>query len=129
MKIVYTDARRSKSQTPWESNDCTVRAYALIHGLSYDAAHAIAEFKGRIPHTQQKGWYYYILEERGADGTFSPGIRVLELANMFLGRFVCRYPGHVFALIDGVRYDIHEDVSPLVGDGGNPVIHEVWKID
>src|SRR5882757_6395218 len=37
--LIVTDSGRSQSRRPKQTNDCTVRAYALAFGIPYDSAY------------------------------------------------------------------------------------------
>jgi hypothetical protein len=126
-----------------ESNDCTVRALANVLGAPYKLAHRIMAAAGRKQnhgmrfddwhpvytrlglrlvslHGTTKGARYasYKLGIRPAAGTTLANL----LPSLQKGRYLLKYSGHVFAVIDGKVLDY----------GDNPAgtrIQAVYKLD
>lgn len=108
-----TDAGRTSSRRPRQTNDCTVRALALSVGLSYDEAYDYLAAKGR---KCGKGFHLEILLNKwpGVDKLSFPakkGEPRMSLASFVTshpsGTYVVRTAKHVQAVINGVIHDTH----------------------
>jgi|APGre2960657505_1045072.scaffolds.fasta_scaffold05862_4 hypothetical protein len=108
MKTVISDGGRKEAGFLNERNDCTVRATAMVMGVSYKAAHIKIAKLGR---KERRGFYFSQIAK-------NIGLEIrLEFANRTLakvipmltcGRFVVHHRGHVFAVLDGVVHDMAE---------------------
>jgi hypothetical protein len=108
-----TDAGRSQSRRPKQSNDCTVRAVASAYGLDYDTAYDKLAAAGRkcFDGFHLGPW----LDDQGAEKLSFPAVKGQKRMNPAKfcaaypkGRFICRTAKHVFAVIDGVVFDTWE---------------------
>lgn len=113
-KIHYTDAGR-KGFDPRERRDCTVRATAVVLDIPYADAHALLTKHGRKP---RQGCYYgKFADKLGLEARPELSCKRLEtiLPDLQKGRFVVSIPSHVFAVLDGVIYDLREpkDKTPI----------------
>lgn len=106
-----TDAGRSQSRRPKQTNDCTVRALALARGLAYDEACDLLKAAGRGCSNKfhlgdwlkgqpwaQKTSFQAIKGQR----RMNP---VRFCAEHPKGTFICKTAKHVFVVIDGVVLD------------------------
>jgi hypothetical protein len=91
-----------------DTNNCTIRAFAIAFGVSYKDAHNIGSLAGRPK--GQGYWMYRIMDmarqhgynsiEKNGHGTLGA---FLKKNNK--GRFICVRRGHAFAVVDGKIYD------------------------
>lgn len=91
----------------WDTRDCTVRAFAVATGCSYEQASAIFSAAGR----QLKKGTSVELSAKVHEEMFKM-VRtnwVMPLAAFLLlnpsGRFILHKKGHAFAVVDGVVHD------------------------
>lgn len=104
---IKTDGGRIAKGFLNEKNDCTVRAYSIASGLSYEIAHSLLTKFGRKP---KKGIpFINFIKSEFNDCAY---IIFKEISNpaKFLkehptGKYVCQIKRHVFAVIDGKIYD------------------------
>ena len=112
------DGGRSTSRRPKQKNDCMVRALALVCGIPYDTAYDWFAAQGRrcsrgtsvkafdtpslFGHRLEKLSFHAVAGERRMNPvTFAERYKT--------GKYIVRVAKHVFAFIDGVAYDIHEE--------------------
>lgn len=109
-----SDAGRSASRRPRQSNDCTVRAYALAAGIAYDEAYDLLAEAGR---KSGRGFgFRKFIEAKGYVWIGFPAVKGERRMNPYRfaaehphGRFILKTAKHVFPVIDGVILD---DVPP-----------------
>lgn len=123
-----TDAGRSLSKRPKQSNDCTVRALALARSLPYDAAYDLLAAVGR------KSWRGFALDEWLKSQSWAtkmafPAIKGQRRMNPATfcqqfpkGIFICRVAKHVFTVIDGVVHD-------TFASRPDRCIYTAWRIE
>jgi hypothetical protein len=110
--FVQTDAGRSASKRPKQSNDCTVRAWAAANNIAYDEAYDYLKSFGRKSH---KGIHFNNFAKSHDDilikFTF-PAVKGQTRMNIEAfckqyskGKFIIKTAKHVLAVIDGVAYD------------------------
>jgi hypothetical protein len=122
--FVVTDGGRSAAGYR-ESLDCTVRAAAVAGGISYAEAHAQLKSLGRRDgHTFAFGLLAneFVGAYRVRRNEFYSEYRTVGqfLKAKLTGRFVLRTNKHVFAVVDGVAFD-------LVKEGARRKVHCVWQ--
>lgn len=109
------DAGRSNSRRSKQKNDCTVRALAMVRGMAYDDAYDLLAAAGR---KCSKGFQFtnWINEQSWAARIAFPAVKGQPRMNpaTFVqrfpqGRYICQVAKHVFAVIDGVIYDTHQN--------------------
>ncbi len=111
-----SDAGRSTSKRPRQKEDCTVRALALVAEASYDLAYETLKERGRKSHGRTN-----FPKPRGDDSLLGlkftwmafPAVKgesrmaPPEFARQFPeGTYICRTAKHVYAVIEGVAYDL-----------------------
>lgn len=106
-----TDAGRSQSRRPRQSNDCTVRALATTSGCRYDEAYDELmgagrkagrrfNFKAWAAKAEFKGYRFEWIGFPAVKGFWR--VNPVTFAMMFPeGRFVLRTAKHVLACVDG----------------------------
>lgn len=119
-KFVKTDAGRSGSRRPKQTNDCSVRALALAAGITYDEAYDFLAAKGRqsgrgfnlrrtlnahaMTHEPLLG--HRIIKHSFPAVSGFPRMKVgtfcMEYTN---GRFITNQAKHMAAVIDGYLHD------------------------
>ena len=118
--FTYHDGGRSESKRPKQSNDCTVRAIAIVTGSTYDQAYDLLKAGGRRSwegfHLDR--WIYGQVDPAVGDPEYIlgwtarripfPAVKGQRRMNPHAisrtlpqGRYVLRFAGHVAALIDG----------------------------
>lgn len=106
-----TDAGRSDSRRPRQSNDCTVRALATACQLSYDAAYDILKDAGRSSgrRFRMQDW---LDQQTWAKKISFPAVKGRPRMNVATfsrqyqhGTYIVRVAKHVFAVRDGVVFD------------------------
>lgn len=131
MTFFKTDAGRALSKRPNSKNDCTVRAVALVWGLSFDNAYELLALSGRVPHKRFdfKTWAEGVNKQHGT--TFQwlsfpaeKGKRRMTPAEFCqsheTGSYILRTAKHVFAVIDGVVLDEQPNAERCV--------YGAWKL-
>lgn len=120
--LVLNDGNRNLSRRPGQFNDCTVRAFAIITGKSYDEVYDILAKAGRKPCQgfDSTGW---LKKRRGrAFGGHFKAIPILfrlkgSMARYTLtpslfashypeGRFLLETPSHTWACLDSIQHDL-----------------------
>lgn len=107
-----SDAGRSTSKRPRQGNDCTVRALAIARGLTYDEAYELLRAAGR-----RSGGRFslttWLKSQPWATYQPFPAVRGQRRMNPYrfcrefqAGAYICRTAKHVFAVVDGIIYDI-----------------------
>jgi hypothetical protein len=115
--FIYSDAGRSLSKRPNQTNDCTVRAFALAFQIPYDQAYDYLKEQGRVCskgfHLQKllaKEPTIYGLNVKKIKIPFtagSPRIKVDDFVKMYpKGTYIIRIAKHVACVKDGVVYDM-----------------------
>ena len=117
----YSDAGRSGSRRPKQSNDCTVRALAIVCGIEYDQAYDLIAAAGR---KSGKGFYFReFIDSKKANGFMFtwmsfPAIKGETRMNPVKfcqrytnGRYIIKTARNVAAVIDGVLYDVAPERS------------------
>lgn len=122
-----SDAGRSASKRPKQKNDCTVRALATVMGLPYDEAYDILAEAGR---KCSRGFAFpkWINAQPWAKKHSFPAVKGQRRMNPATfaqqfprGRFICQVAKHVFAVVDGVLIDLHENAP-------DRCIYAAWEI-
>lgn len=122
-----SDAGRSQSRRPKQTNDCTVRALALARGIEYDSAYDLLANAGR---KCARGFFLgdWLEGQPWAEKIRFPAIKGQRRMNPAAfteqfkeGRYICRVSKHVFAVIDGVVYDTFESRP-------DRCIYTAWRI-
>lgn len=123
------DGGRSKSSHRKEKNDCTVRALALVTGASYDDAHDFIKqegSRGAASGVNFDRFVYGVLDPVIGEPRFIfghtakrqtfPAVKGQRRMNPGTfhkkfpkGRFIVSTARHVYAVIDGVTYDLHQE--------------------
>lgn len=110
-----SDAGRSQSKRPKQSNDCTVRAVAIALELPYDEAYDLLALAGRKC-TSRFDIVKWLKEQPWAEKLAFPAVKgerrmnpAKFCATYTTGRYICRVAKHVFAVVDGVVYDTTEN--------------------
>ena len=125
--FVESDAGRSLSRRPKQSNDCTVRALSLVTSVPYDTVYDLLAAEGR---KCGRGFQFKNFVRRSGvisqsvpgeilghsvDKFYFPGKRGERRMNPFTfartkpfneGRWIVKVAKHVFAFIDGTAYDM-----------------------
>lgn len=107
------DGGRSESKRPRQSNDCTIRALALLYDRPYDEVYDRFARMGRkaaqgVANDQLKallrleGWTWQGYGSKAGEPRMHPDMFVEENPH---GRFLLSEAHHVVAVIDGVYYD------------------------
>ncbi len=113
--IIYSDAGRSQSKRPKQSNDCAVRALALARNLPYDEAYDLLAEAGRKCsrgfHLQkwlpEQPWVKKLsFQAVKGQRRMNPARFCAEFKT---GTFICRVAKHVFVVKDGVVFDTYEE--------------------
>lgn len=131
-----TDAGRSTSRRPKQSNDCTVRALASACDVEYDHAYDMLAQAGR------KSGHGFDFRSWSKDIDFAgyrfqwmsfPAIkgRLRETPVTFAiahkeGRFVLRCAKHVLACVDGVVMDETQHQGPMGLE--NRCVYGAWHV-
>lgn len=122
-----TDAGRSGSKRPKQSNDCSVRALALARKLPYDETYDLLATLGR------KSWSGFALHkwldhQPWATKISFPAVKgqprmnpARFCAQFPKGIFICRVAKHVFTVIDGIVHD-------TFASRPNRCIYTAWEI-
>lgn len=127
MKFIITDAGRSDSTRPKQTNDCTVRAYAEARNISYDRAYEYVALLGR-----KSGRRFHFKKVVAANSIFrwlpfqavkgQPRMNVEQFADQFThGVYIARTAKHVLAVVDGV---VHDDCIP----NGARCVYGAWEV-
>jgi hypothetical protein len=135
--FVETDGGRKESGFGSEDYDCTVRALAHVSGLTYADCHRTAELAGRLYGC--KSSMQRIINQAAAEGkiqvvrthkyktffgqsalTCPTVAQWLKMPENCEGKFIVRWHGHVFAVINGVIFDSY---PPRMGKR----VMFVWK--
>jgi hypothetical protein len=122
--LQFSDAGRGQSKYPFERNDCTVRAYALAAGLSYDDAHNLFQSFGRK--SGGRCSFESFMQAREPDikpEQFCrprPRVKTL-LKKRILKNAVIRISGHVFCVKNNIILD--------TCDCRNCVVLQVWEFN
>lgn len=103
-----SDGGRAQSSFPKEKLDCTVRAWAILHGIPYDTAHKILSV------IRRDGRKAYGFEMWARRFRAVQGVTVREMRGTVgkllkrkpRGRFIVGVRGHVFTVIDGRPFDV-----------------------
>jgi hypothetical protein len=126
--FVKTDGGRTQSKRPKQTNDCTVRALALVTETPYDTVYDKLKEHGRVCsdgfHLSRWIWgqvdpvlgepeyvfgytaYWRPFQAQKGKKRMNP----VEFTKTFpQGRYICRTAKHVFAVIDGVVYDAFQE--------------------
>lgn len=126
--LVLDDGQRNLSKRPGQTADCTVRAFAIVTGLSYDLIYETLAKAGRKP-CQGFESDVWLKKRRGRvfGGLFKPvEIRALRqpmdqctirpvsgkltpstFASVYPeGRYLLETPNHVWCQIDGIAHDL-----------------------
>ena len=123
MTFKCTDAGRSTSKRPRQTNDCTVRALALASGKAYDETYDYLKMMGRKSHrpfaiahllNTQINNHVNILGLRFIRHSF-PAVKGQKRMNVgrFLAeynreRFIIELAKHVVYVADGIYYDDYQ---------------------
>lgn len=103
----YKACRGNDAKFMHETNDCSVRAFAVAADITYAKSHALHRFVGRI---DRKGTYRH----QSAKVAEMLGGKRVEMARMTVARFIRENPvgafwvarsGHAFAIVNGIVYD------------------------
>lgn len=122
-----SDAGRSASRRPRQTNDCTVRALATVMGSSYDEAYEELKRAGRKCRSgfRLSDW---LGAQAWATKIAFPAVKGQKRMNpsSFVktfpaGRYIVKVSHHVFACIDGIVHD-ETVVSP------DRCIYTAWKV-
>ena len=106
-----TDAGRSESRRPRQSNDCTVRALATARQITYDAAYDVLKDAGRSSGRRFRMQDWLDLQPWAEKISFpavkgKPRMNVAAFVHQYpQGIFIVRVAKHVFAVRDGVVFD------------------------
>jgi hypothetical protein len=103
--VIVTDSGRRAEGFCGETNDCTVRATAILLNQKYAEAHAALAQCGRKP---KDGFNYpKAAKKLGLQPRPEFSCKTVQrvLQELPPGRFVLRISKHVFAVVDGVVYD------------------------
>lgn len=118
-----TDAGRSTSRRPRQSNDCTVRALALVTGLPYDEVYDRCALEGRkcgkgmhlkdwLPAATVGGYRFVWTPFPAIKG--QRRMNPVTFARKYPeGRFILRLSKHVVACVNGVIMDTSENQGPM----------------
>lgn len=125
--FVQTDAGRSASKRPKQTNDCTVRALALARSLSYDKAYDLLAALGRKCGGRFK-FGEWLSEQTWTIKTSFPATKGLQRMNPveFCKRFpagthILKTSKHVFIVRNGVVLD-DRPTNP------NRCIYAAWEV-
>ena len=126
MSFFKTDAGRALSKRPASKKDCTVRAVALVLGMSFDSAYEALAAAGRQPHKAFNfdGWMKATGKFVWVSFPAEKGKRRMT-PEAFLGlypagAFILKTAKHVFAVIDGVVLDEQPNTGRCV--------YGAWKL-
>jgi len=107
----HNDGGRATSRRPRQSNDCTVRAFAIAEDLPYDEAY------DALAHAGRKSWKGFSMSrwldhQPGYVRLPFPAVKGERRMNPTTfcrqfpsGRYICKTAKHVFAVVDGVLND------------------------
>ena len=118
---VSSDAGRTDSLIP-EKNDCTVRAYATVTGMSYRDAWRELAAAGR---KFRKGFHVEpFYRKKFGFPLPRPNCTVHNFVNAFCkhGKWIVLVRGHVFAVVDGVVHDMRPEMN------ANKHVLMVWRV-
>jgi len=111
--LVLDDGGRNLSKRTQQSNDCVVRAFAIVSEVPYDEVYDRLAKAGRKP---CEGFFSHEwLGRRQGKETFAgyferrkhKGLNALNFAKHFpKGKFVLETDNHMWAVIDGVARDL-----------------------
>lgn len=108
---IYNDAGRSKSKRAKQSNDCTVRAFALALRMRYDDAYDTLAAAGR---RSGRGFNLHLMTQHlnWIPLPAQKGVPRLKLEDFPVqypqGRYIVRVSKHVTTVIDGELFDTFE---------------------
>jgi hypothetical protein len=116
-----TDIFSQNTKAMHETNDCTVKAFAVVFDTTYEKAHA--HLKKNCGRQNRKGIHARevippsLKKTKYKVGPYSKTNRItlknfLEKHNQ--GRFYVLIRGHAFAVVDGVLYDYKEGLRRQV---------------
>lgn len=122
------DSGRATSRRPKQRNDCTVRALATARGIGYDEAYDLLASAGR-----KCGRSFVFSEWIGCQAWASkisfpaakghrrmnPASFVRQFAS---GVYICKVAKHVFAVVDGVVFDVFENAP-------DRCIYTAWRVE
>lgn len=116
----------SAPRPAWDRNDCSIRAFSVAAGCSYEFASAAFSVAGRKIkrgtcgiESQRVMEEYFHMEPV----TIFPGMCVAEFACLFPeGSFVCHRRRHAFAIIDGVLHDWQ------TGTVARSIVVAAWRV-
>lgn len=119
--LVLDDGQRNLSRRPAQTNDCAVRALAIVTDLDYDEVYDTLARSRRKP-CQGYDTTAWLKRRAGRafDGTFTP-VPARKLSALFFGRlypkgrFLLETDSHTWALIDGTHRDLWRVKKPLTG--------------
>ena len=117
---VTSDAGRASTSVD-ERLDCAVRALALSTGMSYGEAHQICADAGRRPRRIMRPSAVHAVFANHAEGSWvsfldrrpekRPTVAQL-IRDLSAGRHIFKVKGHVFAVVDGVCFDVFPEPAP-----------------
>ena len=122
-----TDAGRSTSRRPRQSNDCSVRAVALTCGLEYDAAYDLLADAGRrcargfdiVTWLNAQPWAEHLsFQAVKGQRRMNPATFCERYTD---DHYIIRTAKHVSAVINGILYDAHE-MRP------DRCIYRAWRV-
>lgn len=108
MRFKYSDGGRSKSKRPKQKNDCSVRAYAIATGESYDEAFDKLKKAGRKNNAgpSVKALDKLYLKKFWSILTARPLPKVKDVLKILnKGHYIIQLYDHVFAINNGVVKD------------------------
>ena len=117
VRIRITDAGRSESKTPRETDDCTVRSIGVATGAGYDIAHDYLKSHGRKSRSGFCDWQKFVDRQKEILGcrivkhSFPARLGEKRMtAEKFVrlfrrGRFIITFADHVAPVVNGVIYD------------------------
>lgn len=107
----FSDGGRGQSKRPQSKNDCTVRAYATVKNISFDAAYDLLANNGRDSHRRfdmktflntQSDFEWFALQAVKGESRITP---VTFCYKFPTGKYILRLSHHVIACIDGKYFD------------------------
>jgi hypothetical protein len=122
--LQINDGGRNQSGYYGESNDCTVRAYALAANLSYDTAHDLFQSFGRGygKRCSFEGFMQVREPNIKPEQFYKPRPRVKTLLKKhLLKNAVIRVRGHVFCVKNNIILDM--------SDKRNCIVLQVWNFN
>lgn len=138
-KYRVNDAGRSKRMSE-EIADCSVRATAIAFKWSYAHAHYFMRAAGREDKQPIKTKKLTEAIRPFTDHIFNYGynkdsdtgaLTIVELAYTLntmciKGRYLVKVTGHIFAVIDGIRYDTYADLKCSRNDD---LVTDIWRVN